>query len=102
MNKVKPQKRPIVALIDILSKKWIMRMLWELKQGGCTFRQLQARCGDISPTTINLRLKDLQQANLVSRSNTEGYSLTETGHELIELFDPINEFAQKWYFGLQH
>ena len=101
MNKVQPQKRPIVALIDILSKKWIMRMLWELKQGACTFRELQARCGDISPTTINQRLKDLQKAHLVTRSSAEGYALTEAGYKLIELFDPINEFAQQWYIGLK-
>lgn len=93
-------KRPIVALIDILSKKWVLRMLWELQQGPSTFRALQTRCGDISPTTINQRLKDLKEVNLVTSSTTEGYALTETGYQLIELFDPINDFAKQWHSQL--
>ena len=89
-------KRPITALIDLLGSKWVLRILWELNLGPCTFRELQARCGDISPTTINKRIKELCSANLVIKSKDSGYNLSPQGKELITLFEPINEFSKRW------
>ncbi len=88
--------RPIVQLIDILGKKWVLRILWELKLGACTFRQLQSRCGDLSPTIINTRIKDLCGARFVIKTTDSGYALTELGEELIELFLPLNDFSTRW------
>ena len=88
--------RPIMQLIDILGKKWVLRILWELKPGPCTFRQLQSRCGDLSPTTINARIKDLCGAKFVVKTDDAGYALTAQGEELIELFLPLNNFATRW------
>lgn len=89
-------RRPIMILIDLLGKKWMLRVLWELQQSPCTFRQLQARCGDISPTTINNRIKELHKTGLVNKSTEHGYSLSEQGAELITLFLPINQFSERW------
>jgi len=89
-------QRPIVRLIDILGTKWVLRILWELKETPCTFRELQRRCGDISPTIINTRIKDLCAAQLVYKSPESGYKLSEYGNELIELFYPLNDFANRW------
>jgi len=88
--------RPIMQLIDILGKKWVLRILWELNAGGCTFRQLQSRCGDLSPTIINTRIKDLCAASFVVKTEDSGYALTAQGEELIELFLPLNDFATRW------
>ena len=89
-------QRPIVQLIDILGKKWVLRILWELKTSPCTFRELQSRCGDLSPTIINTRIKDLCEAQLVYKSPESGYTLSQHGYELIELFSPLNDFANRW------
>lgn len=89
-------KRPITELIDLLGRKWVLRILWELNLGACTFRELQARCGDISPTTINKRIKELCSANLVIKSKDSGYNLSPHGKELITLFEPINDFSKRW------
>ncbi|OUR95021.1 hypothetical protein A9Q81_14765 [Gammaproteobacteria bacterium 42_54_T18] len=89
-------KRPITELIDLLGRKWVLRILWELNLGSCTFRELQARCGDISPTTINKRIKELCSANLVIKSKDSGYNLSPQGKELITLFEPINSFSKRW------
>ena len=85
-----------MQLIDILGKKWVLRILWELKPGPCTFRQLQSRCGDLSPTTINARIKDLCEAGFVEKTVDLGYVLTAQGEELIALFMPLNNFASRW------
>ncbi len=88
--------RPIMQLIDLLSKKWVLRILWELQQSPCTFRELQARCGDISPTMINNRVKELTQAKLLEKSPERGYCLSEMGNEFVELFAPIYLFSERW------
>jgi len=89
-------QRPIMQLIDILGKKWVLRILWELKTSPCTFRELQSRCGDLSPTIINTRIKDLCAAHLIYKSPDSGYQLSQDGYELIELFYPLNDFANQW------
>ncbi|MBL4739605.1 MAG: helix-turn-helix transcriptional regulator [Sneathiella sp.] len=89
-------QRPIVQLLDILGKKWILRILWELDKSPCTFRELQNRCGDLSPTIINSRIKDLCSAQLIFKSAEEGYMLSQQGNKLVELFYPLNDFAKQW------
>ena len=88
--------RPIMQLIDLLGTKWIMRILWEMNSGPCTFRELQDRCGGISPTMINNRMKDLIAENLVDKDSPSGYQLTALGKELVILFSPLNQWAEDW------
>ena len=95
-TEVASSTRPIMQLIDLLGTKWIMRILWEMNAGPCTFRELQDRCGGISPTMINNRMKDLIAGNLVDKDSPNGYQLTELGQELLELFAPLNQWAEKW------
>jgi hypothetical protein len=41
-----------MALLDLLGRRWALRVLWELRDGeALTFRELQARCGGVSSTT---------------------------------------------------
>jgi DNA-binding HxlR family transcriptional regulator len=96
----KEKKRPIMALIDLLGRKWLMRIIWELKAGACTFRELQNKCGEISPTIVNKRLKELVEARLIRKVKPVGYQLTPLGEELIQLFYPINEWVYRWEASL--
>ncbi len=89
-------RRPIMLLIDLLGKKWAMRILWELNQEPCSFRTLQSRCGNISPTVLNTRVKELVAANLVAKAKPNGYHLADLGLELIELSRPLNKWVTKW------
>ena len=60
--------RPIMALLDLLGRRWTLRILWELRAASRTFRELQAACDGASPSVLNTRLKELRQANLVQHS----------------------------------
>jgi len=41
--------RPIMALLDLLGRRWALRVLWELRSGPVpSFRELQSRCGGVS------------------------------------------------------
>ncbi len=87
--------RPIMVLFDALGQKWSMRILWELRDGPLSFRELRARCDDVSPTSLNQRLKDLKELNLVNLSD-DGYSLTKWGAELGERLTEMDIWAARW------
>ena len=58
-------------------------------------RALQARGGDLSPTVLNQRLRDLREASLVVKG-VDGYQLTALGSDLLETFEPTFKWAQRW------
>ncbi len=91
------KKRPAIAeIIELLSKKWVMRIIWELRSEAMTFRQLQQACDDVSPTVLNQRLKLLKDAQIVVLEAQAGYQLTDIGRELLEVYKPLSEWAQRW------
>src|SRR3977135_4139882 len=57
--------RPIMALLDLLGRRWSLRILWELRDQPLTSRALRTACDDASPTVLQARLSDLREANLV-------------------------------------
>ncbi len=88
-----------MALFDLLGRRWAMGIVWNLAAGPSTFRALQTprsrKSQTISPSVLNTRLKDLQEAKLVERT-LEGYALTKLGQELFALIEPLDAYSQKW------
>ena len=84
-----------MALFDLLGRSWAMGIIWNLNEGPHNFRELQAKCETVSPTTLNTRLKELKAVHLIDRSIT-GYKLTEAGYELFTLLKPLGAWSQKW------
>ncbi len=87
---------PIMAAFDLLGRRWTMRILWELGRGPCTFRELQARCGQISPAMLNSRLKELRAVHIVTTEDKVGYRLTPLGEDLNASLTPLRKWAQQW------
>lgn len=92
--------RPIMVLLDVLGQRWTLRILWELRGGSSTFRQLQRQCGDVSPTLLNQRLKMLRSLQIVER-DSDGYALTACGRELGGHLLNLDAFAKKWAGALR-
>lgn len=90
--------RPIMALLDLLGRRWSLRVLWELRAGPLSFRALRAACSEISPSVLNQRLRELREAGLATRTDS-GYELTGLGWELLEFFAPLNAWAERWARG---
>jgi DNA-binding HxlR family transcriptional regulator len=92
-----------MALFDLLGRRWAMGIIWNLYETPSTFRDLQAACelksGAISPSILNTRLKDLQDAKLVHRT-LDGYELTALGRELFLFLEPLNPWSRRWAKGL--
>ena len=88
--------RPIMALLDLLGRRWTLRIIWELRDGPLTSRALRTACDDASPTVVQARLSELRDAGLVELLAGDGYRLTPLGRELMESFLPLHHFAERW------
>src|SRR5271165_4071052 len=87
--------RPIMALLDLLGRRWALRVIWELRGGPLLFRTLQERCDGMSSSVLNQRLQELRAAGVLDSGN-DGYRLTREGRRLLEAYPPINAWAERW------
>jgi len=85
-----------MALLDLLGRRWTLRVVWELRGPPLTSRGLRAACGDLSPSVLQDRTTELREAGLVELREPEGYQLTPLGRELLERFHPLMEWADRW------
>ena len=88
--------RPIMALLDLLGRRWSLRILWELREQTLTSRALRAACDEASPTVLQARLSELREAGFVELALEGGYGLTPLGRELSENVLPLHRFAERW------
>ena len=88
--------RPIMALLDLLGRRWTLRIIWELNNRELTSRALREACDDVSPTVLHARLTDLRDAGLVELIPASGYRLTAMGRNLSKAFQPLVKFAKVW------
>jgi DNA-binding HxlR family transcriptional regulator len=90
--------RPLLAAMDLLGRRWALRVLWELRGGALTFRALQERCDAVSPASLNTRLAELREAGLVELGD-DGYAVTAIGGQLAEALGPLQTWAERWARG---
>ncbi|MBL4783967.1 MAG: helix-turn-helix transcriptional regulator [Cohaesibacteraceae bacterium] len=88
--------KPIMALFDLLGRNWSMGVLWILcTVGPLTFRGLQEQCEGISPTVLNMRLKEMRQADFITHTS-DGYVVTAMGLELFAFLEPLGYWSLEW------
>jgi DNA-binding HxlR family transcriptional regulator len=87
--------RPLMAALDLLGRRWALRILWELRGGSQSFRALREACGGVSPSVLNARLGELREAGLVE-ATPAGYAATELGRELRAALAPLQGWAERW------
>jgi DNA-binding HxlR family transcriptional regulator len=85
-----------MALLDLLGRRWALRVLWELRDGPAKFRELRQRCDGVSPTVLNDRLRELRDAGILDWSEGGGYGVTERGRALYRALEPMNAWAESW------
>ncbi len=88
--------RPIMALLDLLGRRWTLRIVWELREGPMTSRALRTSCDEASPTVMQARLTELREAGLIELVQGDGYSLTELRKDWRETVLPLHRFAERW------
>lgn len=88
--------RPIMAALDLLSRRWVLRILWELRSGPRGFREMQALCDQMSPNTLSTRLGELKQAGIVAHTPDGDWALTALGHQLGPALAALGDWAKAW------
>lgn len=93
---------PIEHTMDIIGGKWTFLILRELFYGTKRFGELERSLHGISPRTLSLRLKELEQRHIIQRTvfseippHVE-YSLTKMGLTLRPIFDAMKDWGTTW------
>lgn len=85
-----------MALLDLLGRRWALRVMWELRDGALSFRELRERCDGMSPSVLNTRLAELREAEIVEHEDGAGYRLSAHGSELAEALTSLSALAERW------
>jgi DNA-binding HxlR family transcriptional regulator len=85
--------RPVMKVLDLLGRRWSLRVLWELRDGPLTFRALRAACEEISPTSLNERLGELRGLGVIEAGDA-GYQLTAAGRSLSKIVLQLHSWAE--------
>lgn len=88
--------RPLMAAMDLLGRRWALRVMWELRDGPLGARSLLGRCDGMSSSVLYERLRELSEASLVSRDDNGAYQLTELGRALGMALQPLDAWARRW------
>ena len=86
--------RPIMVALDLLGRRWALRIGWELRDGPHNFNQLQRRCDGISPSVLTQRLKEQLDFGNVARDASGAYALTDQGGELAAIMSQLEGWSQ--------
>ncbi|MCA1318357.1 helix-turn-helix transcriptional regulator [Bacillus tianshenii] len=90
---------PVDYVVDLISGKWKVLIIWHLKFGKKRFGQLQKILTGISKKVLSQHLKELENSGLIIRTVIPSipvqveYSLTERGMELSAILEEINQFG---------
>jgi DNA-binding HxlR family transcriptional regulator len=85
-----------MAALDLLGRRWALRVLWELRHGPLGPRELRVRCDSMSPSVLYQRLRELTEAGLVEKDAADRYALTPLGTDLGEAIAPLDRWSRRW------
>ena len=84
-----------MALLDLLGRRWALRVVWELRERAAGVPCLQERCAGMSSSVLNQRLRELRGAAIVELG-PDGYRLSDEGERLLEAYGPLQAWAERW------
>ena len=85
--------KSMAAALELFGHKWALRVVWELRAGPLNFRNLQAECGDISPSVLQSRLHELRKLGLIEKIPRLGYRLSARGERLFQVLVMLNKWS---------
>jgi DNA-binding HxlR family transcriptional regulator len=85
-----------MAALDLLGRRWALRVLWELRDGPLGARALRERCDGMSPSVLYERLGELTASGLVDQLDDARYALTDLGQALGAALEPLDQWARRW------
>ena len=96
---------PVCRTADIVCGKWTILIIRDLAAGRSRFCELERSLQGISPRTLSLRLRALEEEGIVERQTFAEvpprveYSLTPKGQALIPIIDGMRDYGERWLGG---
>src|SRR4051794_27637723 len=93
---------PVCRTADIVCGKWTLLLVRELSEGGSRFCELERSLTGISPRTLSLRLRGLEEEGMAERHAFPEvpprveYALTDKGLALLPIIDGMRAYGEQW------
>ena len=93
---------PVCRTADIVCGKWTLLVIRDLAEGRSRFCELERSLQGISPRTLSLRLRALEEEGIVERQTYPEvpprveYALTEKGRALVPLIEDMRAYGLEW------
>ena len=93
---------PVSCCAEIISGKWTLLVIRDLADGSRRFCELERSLEGISPRTLSLRLRALEEHGVVERHTYPEvpprveYGLTEKGLALVPLIEDMRAYGRRW------
>jgi DNA-binding HxlR family transcriptional regulator len=86
---------PVCKTADLVCGKWTLLLVRELAEGVSRFSELERSLTGISPRTLSLRLRALEEEGVVERVDHD-YALTEKGRALLPIIEGMRAYGEAW------
>src|ERR671921_2918384 len=93
---------PVCLTAEIICGKWTLLLVRDLAEGTCRFSELERSLAGISPRTLSLRLRALEEEGIVERQTFPEvpprveYQLTDKGQALMPLIEDMRQYGREW------
>jgi DNA-binding HxlR family transcriptional regulator len=93
---------PVCLTADIVCGKWTLLLVRDLSEGRSRFCELERSLNGISPRTLSLRLRALEEEGIVERQTYAEvpprveYTLTAKGRALIPIIEGMRAYGERW------
>lgn len=93
---------PVSETIEIIGKKWLLLIIYNLLSGEKRFKDLENSLGQICPKMLSERLKELEESKLVKRKIYPKrplkitYKLTQKGKSLYKIIEAMDRWGRKF------
>ena len=102
MNQAIDDTCPVCATADVICGKWTLLVIRDLAEGPIRFSELERSLAGISPRTLSLRLRALEDQGVVERRTFSEvpprveYALTDKGDALLPLIEDMRRYGLEW------
>jgi DNA-binding HxlR family transcriptional regulator len=102
MNAMSDSTCPVCRTAEIVCGKWTLILIRDLAEGSRRFCELERSLSGISPRTLSLRLRALEEEGIVERNTFPEvpprveYALTTKGEALIPLVEDMRRYGRRW------
>ena len=93
---------PVCRTAEVVCGKWTMLVIRDLAEGRSRFCELERSLEGISPRTLSLRLRALEEEGILERQTFPEvpprveYGLTEKGRALIPIVEAMRAYGEQW------